>query len=209
MTFQKYTPEQIKSRAIILKTQVYGESDLLLTTLNPNGGRINLIAKGALKSKKRFGGGILEPIRFIGIEYRTSSRSSLHFLQNAWLISRFEGIRKDYDKIQMAFYFLGLVQKISQEGDQNSSGMFNLLGNSLNALSVCQNLETLSLLFKIRLLLEQGILPKSIYRESILLNTSILEHHILDQHPALVKKYESLIQTNMEKYLNGLDLPCF
>ena len=108
--------------------------------------------------------------------------------------------------MHLAFYFLNLIKKICQEGDQNSSGMFNLLGNSLKALSVSQNLEALHFMFKIRLLLEQGVLPKTIYREQVLLNTSILEHHILNKRPLLIKKYEPLLQTTIEKYLNGLDL---
>ena len=60
----------LKDKVIVLKQNKFGESDLIIRTLNTQGALISFIAKGALKSKKRFSGGMLEPTSFIGVEYK-------------------------------------------------------------------------------------------------------------------------------------------
>jgi DNA repair protein RecO (recombination protein O) len=42
------------SQAIIMRTKEFGETDLLVTLLTPDKGRLKGIAKGARKSRKRF-----------------------------------------------------------------------------------------------------------------------------------------------------------
>ncbi len=54
-----------KTRLIILRTIKYSEADLIVHGLNTEGARINFMAKSALKSRKRFGGGVLEPTHYM------------------------------------------------------------------------------------------------------------------------------------------------
>ena len=62
-------------RLFILKVVKYGEADLLVFGLNSMGAKVPLFAKAALKSKKRFGGGVLESTHYIEATYNNTSRS--------------------------------------------------------------------------------------------------------------------------------------
>ena len=143
-----------KTKVIVLKRTAFQESDLIVRALNQQGGALSFIARGAVKSQKRFTGGVLEPGHFIGVEYKPSKRSSLHQLKQAWFIKRFEHLRNNYEYLKLALYFLELIEKISQEGVEDSPELFNLLGNSLQAIEESDHLEALKSIFEFRLFME-------------------------------------------------------
>lgn len=170
--------EKIKRKIIILRTIKHGESDLVVHGLTTTGARLNLIGKGALKSRKRFGGGVLEPSHYVEIFYKPSRFSgdeSLHFLEEAQLINGFEGIRSNYDRLQTAFYFLQLVSKVAQEEDESSKDLFDLLGNALTALETSDSIGVLKVHFELKLLSSQGVLPQDL-PETDLLMLPIKDH---------------------------------
>lgn len=153
----------VKDRLIVLRAIKHGESDLVIHGIAQSGSRLNLIAKGALKSRKRFGGGVLEPTHYIQVSYKQRKGNehgeTLHFLEEAQLLEGFSGVRADYDRLETALYFLKLVAKISQEGDPDAKGIFDLLGHALRAAETSQNMARLKLLFEAKLLWQQGVLP--------------------------------------------------
>lgn len=65
-----------RERIIVLKKTVYRDSDLIIRGLNSQGAKLSFIAPAALKSRRRFGGGVLEPTNFIEVVYQSSGRSS-------------------------------------------------------------------------------------------------------------------------------------
>ncbi len=188
-----------QNNVIVLKQHRFSESDLIVRALNQTGALISFIAKGAVNSKKRFAGGVLEPGHFIGVEYKKSRSSYLHFLRQAWFIKRFEGIRTSYDRLKMAFHFLFLVEKVSQEGVEDSFDLFNLLGNGLSALETSNNLSSLQFIFEFRLLLNQGVLPEEIQTQKQLFNITIAEHENLNLLDS--KKLSSVVHTAVEHYV--------
>lgn len=154
------TPEknQGKDRFIILRKMKYSEADLILHAISPKGEKLSFIARGALKSKKRFGGGILEPSHFVSFIYKPATdEGQLNVLQEATLINDFPGIRKDYDHLELALHVLECVSKVSQEGDKNSEFLFNLLGNTLKAIETAQDPLVLKMHFYLKFLLQQGV----------------------------------------------------
>ena len=54
---------------ILLKKVRFAESDLILTGISSEGEKKSFLARSALKSRKRFGGGVLEPTHFVEIGY--------------------------------------------------------------------------------------------------------------------------------------------
>ena len=192
-----------KDKVIILKQSLFGESDFIVRALNQRGALISFIAKGAVKSCKRFTGGILEPGHFIGVEYKHSRSSSLHFLRQAWFLKRFDEIRKNYDHLKMALHFLSLVEKISQEGMEESPDLFNLLGNGLGALETSRHLSALQFVFEFRLLLSQGVLPEELQTKKQLLNITVLEHESLLQQVPAFKELSSVVHTAIDHYVCG------
>lgn len=167
-----------RTQIIVLKATPFLESDLILRALSEDGMLMNFIAKGALKSKKRFAGGVLEPSSFIQIEYRPS-RNSLHKLKQAWFIRPFLGLRKDYSRLELAFYFLKVIGSISQEGDLDSKEVFHLLGNALIEAEKTKSLEKLKLCFQIKVLFLQGVLPENHFYFSVI-NRTLADHETLD-----------------------------
>lgn len=192
-----------KTKVIVLKRTAFQESDLIVRTLDQKGGALSFIAKGAVKSKKRFSGGVLEPGHFIGVEYKTSKRSSLHQLKHAWFIKRFEQLRNNYEHLKLALYFLDLIEKISQEGIEDCPELFNLLGNSLQAIENSHHLEALKSIFEFRLLWNQGIMPKQLQHiQADWLGITVSEHQQLAHKKEMLKDSAPAIHSAVEHYIN-------
>src|SRR3954468_21753819 len=109
---------QVKEKAIVLRTTRYAEHDLIVQVITSKGAKLNLFARSALKSKKRFGGGVLEPTHYIHVLYEDrSSNQNLHTLKEASLIEDFPGLRTAYSRIEAGLYFVKLVSEIVKEGE--------------------------------------------------------------------------------------------
>lgn len=182
---------------IIVRKTRYGESDLIIQGLDSTGGKISCIARGAMRSKKRFGGGVLEPIHFVEIQYREKPQGQLHILEQASVVEDFRGVREDYDKLEVAFFFLSTVSKISQEGDDLSENVFNLLGHALRTLETIKNPQPLRMVFALKLLYSQGVLEIEEWMHAILKQPLLNWDEALPINP----KYESWISQVLERYL--------
>jgi len=151
-----------KEKILVLRTFKHGESDLVVHGLNPLGARMNFFARGGLKSRKRFAGGILEPTHYIEVTYKVGNSNEgdpLHTLQEAHLIREFPKLRTDYTRLETALHLLKVVHKLGQQGVIDSPDLFNLLGNALAAAETSPDLERLKVHFEVKLLAAQGVLP--------------------------------------------------
>lgn len=184
---------QVKDKVIILRKTRYGDADLILNCLSPAHGRVSLYARSALKSKKRFGGGVLEPTHFVQVVYEhkrgsAASEAPLYTLKEASLIEAFPGLRTDYARIETALYFVRLVAEVAREGETDAVDLFNLLGNALRAAEKTSRLDRLRIHFEVKLLANQGVLPVEA-EEEVLLRAAISEHETVnleDAHWAVV-----------------------
>jgi DNA repair protein RecO (recombination protein O) len=151
----------ITERLIVLKKIKYGEADLIIQALSEKSGKVSLIARAALKSKKRFGGGVLEPTHVIRAHYKKSHEvSRLAVLQEAELLHGFDNLRLDYEILNQALHVVEIINKVSQEGEVHSESLFDLAGHALQALSQATYLPHFKLHFGLRLLLQQGVLEQ-------------------------------------------------
>jgi len=190
----------VRDKIIVLRSQPFLESDLIVRGLNQQGCQISFIAKGALKSKKRFAGGVLEPSSYIELDYK-KSKSSLYPIQQAWILEDFRKLRSSWSRLNLAFYFLKIMEKVSQEGEANSKELFHLLGNSLKETENSSDLESLKILFQAKVLFLQGVLSQEIVKLKILDKT--LEKHAELELSSLVKrKLLSQLTTELKNYLN-------
>ena len=164
-----------REKIIVLKTFPFSESDVILRGLSSLGVKMNFLAKGALKSRRRFSGGVLNPCSFIEVEYKRS-RQSFHRLQQAWFLRDFTGLRRDYDRLSLGLYFVRILDRISTEGGQNDSPeLFRLLGQALMEAEKSSHLKNLKLFFQVKLLFLQGILPNP-HQYSAILGCFLKEH---------------------------------
>ncbi len=194
----------IREKGIVLRTIKYSEADLIVKVLTKRGDKLDLFAKSALRSRKRFGGGVLQPTHFIHFNYQSSrSLSGLEALKEASLIKDFKFLRKDYEKLILALKILDIIDRVAQVGNREGEGFFNLLGNTLKTLETCKSLLKLYTQFEIKLLFHIGILkPSSETYE--LLRTSILKNNELDIEESCFFQLKRGTENILQKYLLGL-----
>lgn len=166
----------LSGKAFVLRVLKHSESDLIVHFLSSEGRKLKLFARAALKSRKRFGGGVLEPTHFVAIQYREGALEQMGQLNEANLLEGFDSIRRDYDRIQMALHFIALVDRLGLEGAEDGKPLFDLLGNALSGLQVAVDLQIIKTQFEMKLLHTQGILPQMLGAEAFL-GTSIRESH--------------------------------
>ena len=148
---------------ILLRKFKFRESDLMIHAINLHGEKLHLLARGALRSKKRFAGGVLEPTHYVLAHYKkpVKATENIHHLQEATLLDDFTALKADYDRLQLAFHLVKRIDQMSQEGEQEDANLFHLLGNALKVAGQTQSLEVLRLQFECKLLNYQGVLEPS------------------------------------------------
>lgn len=167
-----------KSQGLILKKLIFKDSDLILKVLLCTGDKISLIAKAALKSQRRFGGGILDPLNYVEIIFKDTPSKELLFLNEAHLLYDFKGLRKDYERLRLALYFLNIL--IQTELSKLDAAVFNLAFHSLKSLEKTKHPSILRLQFEIKFLRLQGVLENS-PQFSPFLKTSLYKAEFLNQ----------------------------
>jgi DNA repair protein RecO (recombination protein O) len=154
-----------RERFIILRKIKFSEADLVIHAISQRGEKMGFMARSALKSKKRFGGGILELINFVEFDYAPAKNSQgLHSLNEASLVRDFALLKKDYDKIEFALEVLELISKVIQEGDEESQKLFQIVGHLFHHLdqppSRDDNWQNLRMQFYLKFLMQQGVLAQ-------------------------------------------------
>lgn len=196
---------QVKDRVFILKKTRYGDADLILNCLSAKGARLNLFARSALKSKKRFGGGVLEPTHYVHVLYEDKGNSSgentLQTLKEASLINDFPGLRSDYTRIETGLHFVRLINSVVKEGQVDSIDLFNLLGNALKAAETSDHLDRLHIHFEAKLLANQGMLPIEGPEDEILMRSPISEHARLPLDERAWGRARGRVKRLLEEYL--------
>lgn len=149
----------VTSKVIVLRAVKHGESDLIVRVIESTGAKLGLFAKGAMRSQKRFSGGLLEPTHALLIDHAPRSEGGLSRLIDARLIESFPLLRKDYDRLKFALEMMSLVDRTSMEGSTDMPQIFSLVGHSLKALQVVSDPKRLRLLFLIKFLTIHGVWP--------------------------------------------------
>lgn len=115
--------QQTQTEAIILRLTDYGEADRIVSLLTPQLGRISGIARGARKSRKRFGGALEG---FAHLRLQLNLGAGLAGIASADIISIFSGIRTELSRIGHAAYACELTERLTPEGEENPR-LFRLL----------------------------------------------------------------------------------
>jgi DNA repair protein RecO (recombination protein O) len=194
----------------ILKKTKYSESDLILQVLSERGEKMAFFVKGALRSKKRFGGGILEPTHLIEAIYQNPKQEEgLRLLKEAKLIEGFEALRTDYDRLETALFAVDCVSRVSLEGDQESRIIFQLLGHLFRTLEADSlapeiDLNILRAQFGIKFLFQQGVLTPDPWMEPFL-KTSLHDSKILTPlKTSRQAEFDSLVK-RVHRYIHSAD----
>jgi DNA repair protein RecO (recombination protein O) len=149
---------EIKSKAFVLKTTPFSESDLIVTFLTQEDGVIQSFVRGAKNSKKRFGGGVLQPPHLIEIEASPPKRpesSDLYSIKEAKLIRDFSELKCSY----LSLTLLASMIKLLLKSEAINKEHFNLLGHGLTELHKAKSHRRFFSHFVTRYLNLEGAMP--------------------------------------------------
>lgn len=144
-----------KLHSFVISAMDYGDSDRIVSLFTLEHGRIKGFARGAKKSRKRFGAA-LEP--FARIEAQVRLKEGLSGLQQADIHSIYPQVRTDLLRIAHALYVCELVESITPEG-QPLPRLFRLLAAYLDHLEKVEATESDRRFFEINLLNILGYRP--------------------------------------------------
>ena len=147
-----------KTPAVVLRSMPYGESDQIVTLYTLAFGKIKGIAKGAKRSRKRFGN-TLEICSYITATFFEKETLDLVRLSHCELVRSFEGLRGNIAKLAWASYLIELVNALTAERIKNR-GLFRLLIVFLNLIDRGNLKEEIQRVFEVRLLSLLGYQPQ-------------------------------------------------
>ena len=118
------------TRALVVRSVDYKDSDKILTLLTPDMGKLSAGARGCRKK----GSAIAAACQLLcWSELVLSDRGGKWSVSEASTLREFLGVRRDLDKLALACYFAEMAEVLSVEG-MPSPGLLSLTLNSLHAL---------------------------------------------------------------------------
>jgi DNA repair protein RecO (recombination protein O) len=149
----------LKTEAIVLRSIRYGEADRIVHLYTPRHGRIGAIAKGARRSRSRFGAR-LEPFFHIRAVLR-EGRGDLYTVTAVDTVTVHPRLRDQAATLDAAARACDAVARLFETTDPHPE-VFRLLGNQLALLDgdVAYARPAGGLAFRLKLLLAAGIVPQ-------------------------------------------------
>lgn len=143
--------------AIVLRSWPVGESDKIVSFLTEGYGKVNGIAKGAKRSRKRFVN-TLEPFSLVNLSFKDRSHKGLAFVHACDLVRPFRHLATSLEKIAYASYLMETTEGLTGEREENRA-LFEHLREGLAFLEEKEpNLSFLTF-FELRLLKFSGYQP--------------------------------------------------
>jgi DNA repair protein RecO (recombination protein O) len=152
-----------KTEAVVLRSIRYGEADRVLHLYTLERGRVGAIAKGARKTKSRFGAR-LEPFSHVELLLH-EGRGELHTVTGADLVRPHDSSRSDGYRMAVGHVGLEAMLRLFIEGDENQRAFYaltrflDLLDDVDAALPARPAHDPLVLSFQLKLLWLAGYLP--------------------------------------------------
>ncbi len=149
----------LRTEAIVLRSIRYGEADRILHLYTPNHGRVAAIAKGARRTRSRFGAR-LEPFFHVRVVLH-EGRGDLFTVTSADTLSSHGALRDHAATLDSAARACDAVLRLFETDDPHPE-VFRLLANGL-ALLACDASHArmgTGLAFRLKLLLAAGIVPQ-------------------------------------------------
>lgn len=148
-----------KTRAIVLHTVKYGESQLIVDLLTESAGRLSFLVSLPKSSKGKIKRQYFQPLMLLEIEFDYRLSQNLLRLKNVGVAYAYVSISVSPVKISLSL-FLAEFLMYATRYEQNNVSLFQYVFNSLVWLDrACGNLANFHLLFLVRLALFLGLEP--------------------------------------------------
>jgi DNA repair protein RecO (recombination protein O) len=149
-------PRVTKTEAIVLRHRRLGEADRIVTLLTPTRGKIDVVAKGALRSRSRMAGHI-EPLTLT--EVVLAHGRSMDIVTQAQTVDAFAALHLDLDRLSTGMYLLEAADRLTfEEADLHI--VYDLLHAALVRLARGDGLQLVARTFELRLLEATGFRPE-------------------------------------------------
>lgn len=149
----------LKTPAISLKSRKWGDADRIVTFYTMRFGKLRGVARGARRSKTRFGAA-LEPFVSTELNLFEKRGDSLYRITQADIRDPFSRLREDLGLMAAAGRLANLVEAVTGEGDAGPR-IFETLIEGFTALQTTEDPALTALLFQIRLLGLTGFRPQT------------------------------------------------
>lgn len=149
---------QREAEAIVLRSHALGESDRIVTFLARGQGKLRGVAKGARRSKRRFGANLelLSRVRLVWFE---KERQDLARIESAELLEAFYDLQADPERGAVLACLAEVTDAFAREA-QEDDAFFRLLLAVLRAVRDGLDLEWAARYFEIWTLRLHGVLPE-------------------------------------------------
>jgi DNA repair protein RecO (recombination protein O) len=143
--------------AIVLRTRPFGESDKIVSFLTQSYGKLTGIAKGALRSRKRFVNS-LEPFSLVNLRFQERSSSNLVFILASDLACGFRQLMTSLERISYASYLVEITDGLTGEREE-SPAVFEHLRDGLHYIGANGTSLRFLTTFELKLLKLAGYQP--------------------------------------------------
>ncbi len=142
---------------MVLRSQALGESDRIVTFLTRSAGKVRAVAKGARRSKRRFGSN-LEPLSRVRLQYFEREGSDLARIEGAELLESFYRLQEDPVRAAIVACMAEVADAFAKE-QQEDEAYFRLLHAALRAIRDGLDVDVAARYFEIWTLRLHGVLP--------------------------------------------------
>lgn len=146
-----------KTEAIVLRSRNWSKTSKIVTFYTSLSGKVQGLAKGAMRPKNKFGSS-LESFSVSTLIFYEKEGRNLQIISDCTLRESFQEIREDLTKMAYASYFVELVDK-GVKGKEEARGLFKLLFDFLNLLQAGKDAKLVAHAFEIHLLRILGYRP--------------------------------------------------
>ncbi len=147
-----------RTEGIVLKTDPFGEADLIVTYLTSGYGIVRTFAKSPRKIKSRFGSS-LEPLTHSTISFWGKEDAALPRLTQSDIIHPFHSIRGMLKSFLKVSEIIELILSFMPERDA-SKRVYSLLVETLHAVEIGNDTMLLFICCKVKFLEIAGYLPR-------------------------------------------------
>lgn len=110
--------QHIKTNGVILRRTNYGEADRIITFLSPDNGQLSALARSVRRERSKLAGGIeLLSICEFNLVRGNNNIDGLWTLTGARIITYFDQIVTNYERMQFSYDFLKLVARLGDSID--------------------------------------------------------------------------------------------
>ena len=149
-------PRVTRTEAIVLRHRRLGEADRVVTLLTPLRGKLDAVAKGALRPRSKLAGH-LEPLAHVDV--LLAHGRTLDIVTQAQLRDGFPALHADLDRMAAGLYVLELADRLTVDRAE-AEPVYALVLLALRRLALGDGLQLVSRSYELALLEASGFRPQ-------------------------------------------------